>query len=130
MEQVTAHFILYVADEQASAAYWSQALALQPALQVPGMTEFHLRDGVILGLMPDAGIRALLGESLPDPAMAAGTPRSEVYLVTRGAHAAHRRAIDAGGTELSAVELRGWGHRAGYILTPDGHVLAFAEAST
>ena len=37
--------------------------------------------------------------------------------------------VDAGATELSPVEPRGWGHRAGYVLTPDGHVLAFSESA-
>ena len=76
-----AHFILYVRDQEASRRFWEQGLGLPPALHVPGMTEFHLREGVVLGLMPERGIRALLGERLPDPAAAAGVPRAELYLL-------------------------------------------------
>ena len=120
------HFILYVRDAETSVRFWSNALAIAPALHVPGMTEFHLADGVILGLMPAAGIKRLLGDPLPDPQEVLETPRAEVYLVVADPFAAHARALAAGARELSEVQQRDWGHVAGYALTPDGHVLAFA----
>ena len=61
------HFILYVADQAAATAFWRAVLDLAPSLDVPGMTEFMLGSGVVLGLMPEASIRALLGAVLPDP---------------------------------------------------------------
>jgi predicted enzyme related to lactoylglutathione lyase len=122
-----AHFILYVADQDASARFYEQVLQLTPRLHVPGMTEFELPGGAVLGLMPQAGIQRLLGAALPDPAAAAGVPRTELYLVVDDAEAAHTRALAAGASELSAVAPRDWGHHAGYSLDPDGHVLAFAR---
>ncbi|MBM4063632.1 MAG: glyoxalase [Planctomycetes bacterium] len=126
---MAAHFVLYVADQRASAAFYARALGLEPRLDVPGMTEFDLGDGAVLGLMPEAGIRRLLGARLPDPARARGVPRAELYLVVGDADACHRRALAAGAVELSAPAARDWGHRVGYCLDPDAHVLAFASAA-
>jgi len=125
----TAHFILYVADQGRSTAFYRAVLAREPRLDVPGMTEFELGPGAVLGLMPEAGIRRLLGAALPDPAQASGIPRAELYLVVADAAAAHRRALAAGARELSPIQARDWGHRVGYSLDPDGHVLAFAEVA-
>lgn len=122
-----AHFILYVADQARSAAFYGQVLGRPPRLDVPGMTEFHLPGGATLGLMPETGIRALLGARLPDPAPGNGTPRAELYLVVDDPGAFHARALAAGAVELSPLRARGWGHLAAYAMDPDGHVLAAAR---
>lgn len=120
------HVILYVADQARSTAFYSAVLHLRPTLNVPGMTEFELPGQTILGLMPEAGIRKLLGQHLPDPALARGTPRVELYLLVDSPEVYHRRAIAAGAVEVSGLILRDWGHRASYCLDPDAHVIAFA----
>lgn len=122
-----AHTILYVADQERSTAFYARALAREPILCVAGMTEFELLPGCILGLMPAAGARRLLGARGPDPQVVAGPPRCELYLVVPDAAAHHARALAAGAVEVSALAPRDWGHRAAYSLDPDGHVLAFAE---
>ncbi|QLQ08683.1 MAG: glyoxalase [Anaerolineae bacterium] len=96
-----------------------------PSLDVPGMTEFRLSAACVLGLMPEAGIKRLLGSRLPDPAQAAGI-RAELYLRVANALEYHRRALEAGAIELSEPRDRDWGDRVAYA-GPDGHVLAFAE---
>lgn len=123
---MTAHFILYVADQAASARFYRAVLAVEPRLDVPGMTEFAL-DGAVLGLMPVAGIRRLLGDALPDPTAGAGVPRAELYLVVDDPASLHARALAAGARELAPLAARDWGHAAAYSLDPDGHVLAFAR---
>ncbi|MBI5362508.1 MAG: VOC family protein [Planctomycetes bacterium] len=123
------HFILYVADQRISTAFYARALGLEPRLDVPGMTEFELEGGAVLGLMPESGIRRLLGERLPDPARARGIPRAELYLGVEDVEASHRRALAAGAVELSPAMDRDWGQRVAYALDPDGHVLAFAAPS-
>lgn len=123
------HFILYVSDQAAATAFWQVVLDCPPALDVPGMTEFALGTQVMLGLMPEAGIRSLLGPSLPDPAAARGIPRAELYLVVEDAAAYHARAMAAGAIELSAMTRRSWGDNAACSLDPDGHVVAFATRS-
>jgi catechol 2,3-dioxygenase-like lactoylglutathione lyase family enzyme len=121
-----AHFIFYVGDQAAATAFWQAVLDCPPALDVPGMTEFALGPQVVLGLMPEAGIRSLLGPELPDPAAARGIPRAELYLVVDDAAAYHARAQAAGAIELSELTQRSWGDNAAYSLDPDGHVIAFA----
>jgi len=119
--------ILYVRDQAASRAFYAAALAAEPRLDVPGMTEFELFPGCVLGLMPEKGIKRLL-PALPDPEKAAGLPRAELYLSVPDPEAYHARALAAGAKELSPLEPRGWGDKAAYSLDPDGHVLAFAAA--
>jgi catechol 2,3-dioxygenase-like lactoylglutathione lyase family enzyme len=123
------HWILYVADQARSTRFYRAALACAPRLDVPGMTEFGLPGGAVLGLMPEASIRRLLGAVLPDPARARGVPRAELYLLVDDPAAAHARALAAGAHELSPLLPRDWGHVAAYALDPDGHVVAFARAA-
>lgn len=120
------YFILYVADQERSMLFYSAVLDMGPRLHVPGMSEFGLPGGGVLGLMPEQGIRKLLGPALPDPASGRGVPRCELYLVVDDPAAWHGRSLAAGARELSAPQPRGWGHRVAYSLDPDGHVLAFA----
>ncbi len=122
----TTHLILYVADQARSTTFYTVVLGITPALNVPGMTEFTLNEGVILGLMPEEGINRLLGPSLPDPRQARGIPRAELYLRVDRPENYHRRALAAGATELSPLLLRDWGDTAAYSLDLDGHVIAFA----
>jgi uncharacterized glyoxalase superfamily protein PhnB len=126
---IKTHFILYVKDQAQSAEFYVRVLNCQPSINVPGMTEFALSETCVLGLMPEAGIKRLLGDCLPDPAQAAGIPRAEIYLRVENASAFHRRALEAGATELSGFADRDWGDRVSYCLDLDGHVLAFAENS-
>ncbi len=120
-------FILYVADQSISTNFYTRALGQEPTLNVPGMTEFSLSEDCSLGLMPETGIKQLLGDSLPDPSTGVGIPRSEIYLHLDDPAEAHKRALRAGAKELSPILKRDWGDRAAYSLDPDGYVLAFAE---
>lgn len=122
-----ADVILYVADQQASAAFYRALLGRAPVLDVPGMTEFLLADRCKLGLMPAAGIARLLGDAVPHPDTGAGIPRCELYLQTPDARASFERAIAAGAHPVSAPKARDWGDVVGYVADPDGHVLAFAQ---
>lgn len=121
---MAAHLILYVADPPAAARFWRAALGRAPRLEVPGMTEFDLGGGAVLGLMPEAGIARLLGV---DPVAGRGGPRAELYLHVPDVALAHARAVAAGAVELSPPAARGWGDTAAYSRCPDGHILAFAS---
>ena len=122
-----AYFIFNVRDQERSTAFYTQVFGHAPRLHVPGMTEFEIAEGVVLGLMPETGIRRLLGSALPDPANGRGAARAELYLPVTDVAAYHARAIAAGATELSAGARRSWGHWVAYSLDPDSHVLAFAK---
>ena len=119
------NFILYVKDQAKSRDFYAAALCMAPRLDVPGMTEFELAPGCVLGLMPEKGIKRLLPE-LPDPEKGRGIPRAEVYLSVLDPAASHSKAVAAGARELSPLSPRDWGDRAAYSLDPDGHVLVFA----
>lgn len=124
MHPARVHIILYVRDQAASTAFYRAALGLEPALDVPGMTEFVLGERTVLGLMPEAGAARLLG---CDPTAGGRPPRAELYLVIDDPGAAHARALAAGATELSPLAARDWGDEAAYSSDLDGHVLAFAR---
>jgi len=121
------HFILFVRNQGISRRFYERVLRSLPSLDVPGMTEFELPGGAILGLMPERGIHRLLAPRLPDPASAAGVARSELYLLVADPEERHTRALAAGAQELSALALRDWGHEVAYSLDPDSHVLALAR---
>jgi predicted enzyme related to lactoylglutathione lyase len=123
----TAYFILYVEDQELSTELYSTILSCPPRLDVPGMTEFELTGGSVLGLMPITGIKRLLGDALPDPQAASGVPRAELYLLVGDPEQYLERAVTAGAQLLSPLQDRNWGHSAGYCLDPDGHVIAFAR---
>jgi len=122
-----AYFIIYVADQRQSADFYRKVLEREPIVDVPGITEFPIRDGTILGVMPLTSAAKLIGathfaESPPQRA-----PRAELYLVVEAPGSYHARALANGATELSPMQERDWGHRAAYSMAPNGHVLAFAE---
>lgn len=124
-----AHFIFYVRDQGLSATFYAEVLGTQPRLHVPGMTEFELGDGLVLGLMPQANAHRLLGDCIDQsPSSHDPKARAELYLHVDEVRRWHDRALAAGARELSAPAVRDWGHEAAYSLDPDGHVLAFARA--
>ena len=118
-----AHLILYVADQQGSTAFYSDVLNAAPSLDVPGMSEFSLNNGAVLGLMPISGAAKLLKLEIGET----DVPRAEVYVVVDSAAEFHNRALQAGARELSPLAPRDWGHTAAYSMDPDNYVLAFAE---
>lgn len=119
-------FILYVADQAGSTAFYRTLLRREPLLNVPGMTEFELSPGVKLGLMPEQGIARIICGPLPHPATAQGVPRCELYWLVDDLDAAMQQARAAGALEVSSAADRDWGHRAAYFADPDGNVLAVA----
>jgi len=120
-------FIIYVADQEKSYNFYKQLLQLDAKLNVPGMTEFNLRDNVKLGLMPENGIAKILSNKVPHPKEGTGIPRCEIYLKVYNAVEYIRRGIQLGGMEISKFQLRDWGDKVGYISDLDGHIIAFAE---
>ena len=120
-------FILYVANQNKSKEFYQELLKITPDLDVPGMTEFELTDGVKLGLMPENGIAKILTDKVPHPKDGNGIPRCELYLKVENAEVYIRRGIQLGGKEISRLTKRDWGDKVGYISDLDGHIIAFAE---
>jgi catechol 2,3-dioxygenase-like lactoylglutathione lyase family enzyme len=116
--------ILYVSDQTRSRDFYGEVLGVEPSLDVPGMTEFDIGDAK-LGLMPTSGIKALLGDAIPEPDSAIS--RCELYLVVDDPIAYAARARSAGAIELSSLQLRDWGDEVAYFVDHDSHVIAFAR---
>jgi hypothetical protein len=121
---VRAHFVLFVTDQGASSRFFRAALAQEPSLDAPGMTEFTLGENCVLGLMPASGIRRLLGRA---DVGSTGTSCAELYLYVPDPQSFHDRAVAAGAEPLSALQPRDWGDEAAYSRCPDGTLLAFAR---
>ena len=121
------YFLLYVNDQRRSADFYKKVLELRPILDVPGITEFRLKDDTVLAVMPVKSAAKLIGPEHFQQSPAPRSPKAEVYLVVDDPAGYHRRALDCGATELSPMQARNWGHHAAYSMDPDGHVLAFAE---
>ncbi len=119
--------IFFVKDQGKTTEFYSKVFNLEPTLNVPGMTEFTLPDGTMLGFMPNSGIKKLMGEKLPDPASASGIPRSEIYLMVDNPIEYHNRALQLGAKEVQPLQIMGWGQQAAYSLDADGHILVFAD---
>lgn len=127
---ITAHTILFVADQVKSAEFYSRVLTIEPRLNVPGMTEFEIANGAILGLMPRDSAGRLFGNKVKIVGEGDVGKSAELYLLVDDAAAYFQRAIEAGAREISPLTLRDWGHRAGYCLDPDGHIVAFAQSTS
>ena len=124
---MNAFCIYYVKSQTEATEFYSKVLAIEPTMNVPGMTEFTLSDGTKLGFMPEEGIRKLLGEKCPAPTDGGVALRAEIYLMVKDATQYHARAIDNDATELKPFQMMPWGQEVAYSLDADGHVLAFAE---
>ena len=124
---ITAHTILFVADQARSTEFYSRVFDREPDLNVPGMTEFEISSGSILGLMPRDSASRLFGNDVKIVGEGDVGRSAELYLLVDNAAAYLQRAIKAGAREISPLTSRDWGHRAGYCLDPDGHIIAFAE---
>lgn len=120
--------VLYVADQTRAAAFYREVLESDPVVDVPGMTEFLLPGGSVLGLMPIEGVRRLLPR-LPAAGALRGGPCAEIYLAVEDPEASYRKAVAAGATALDPASSRDWGDDVAYVLDPDGHVVAFAVAT-
>lgn len=88
------------------------------------MTQFELGNGCVLGLMPKAGIKRLLGEELF--VQEGASPKAELYLRVDKAEDYCDRARKLA-QEVSPLEMRNWGDLAAYYLDPDGHLIALAS---
>ena len=121
------YFLLYVNDQRRGAEFYKKVLGLEPIVDVPGITEFRLKDDTVLAVMPVESAAKLIGGRHFPGSATPSSPKAEVYLVVDDPVRYHQRSLDCGGTELSPMQPRKWGHRAAYSMDPDGHVLAFAE---
>lgn len=127
MRITATEFILYVADQARSTAFYRSLLGCEPILNVPGMTEFSLGHGTKLGLMPEQGIARIISGPMPHPSQGYGVPRCELYFVVEDLDSAMHQALLAGAVVVDPAADRDWGHRVAYFADPEGHVVALAS---
>lgn len=118
------HLILYVKDQTVSTEFYTSLLEKEPALNVPGMTEFNLSEHTILGIMPAADIRRLLEDKVQ---LSNDFIKAELYFVVDDLEHYVNRAKSLKIKIISDIQERNWGHNAAYFLDPDNYVIAFAE---
>ncbi|HYF82989.1 MAG TPA: VOC family protein [Clostridia bacterium] len=119
-------FILYVRDQEKSKHFYESLLNISPSLDVPGMTEFTLSKGIILGIMPGDGIEKILDNKVGNPNRIDGLPRCEVYLFVDNPDNYYEKAIEIGGQGISKGAKRNWGDYVSYCSDFDGNIIAFA----
>ncbi len=119
--------IIYVADQERSTTFYKAILNKEPILNVPGMTEFHLTNDLLLGIMPENSIAKILTDKTPHPSTGNGIPRCELYLFPDDIEEMYERALKAGAKEISKIQDRDWGDAVGYLADLDGHILALAK---
>jgi len=122
-----AHIILYVHDQNKSREFYKAVLHREPVLDVPGMTEFKLSNYLTIGLMPNKGIKKLLGNKIKNPDEFLEASKAELYLYVNNPQAEFDNACKAGATGLSNAEKRDWGHVVAYCRDFDNHIVAFAK---
>ena len=127
MENSQFELILYVEDQEKSTTFYRHILALDPSLEVPGMTEFNLNDSLKLGLMPNQGISKIVTPVMLHPKKGTGIPRCELYIKTQNAEQLFANSLQHGALLVSTFSLRNWGDTVGYVADPDGHIIAFAK---
>lgn len=121
------HTIFFVKDQAESTKFYQAILGMDPILNVPGMTEFKLSEQHVLGLMPEAGIKRLLGDKIEIPAEKNNFPNAELYLCVNDPQMYYDRALKNGAREMSPVLPRNWGANAGYVMDMDNNLIAFSS---
>jgi uncharacterized glyoxalase superfamily protein PhnB len=122
--------ILYVENQNISKNFYKNILEINPRLDVPGMTEFEINSGCILGLMPYKNIKVIIPQSFSKFFLDSNIPSCELYIITNEIDRKIKLAIENGAKILSPFEMRNWGHEVVYFSDPDSHILAFAKIAT
>lgn len=116
-----AYTIAYVADVEASLAFYEKAFGLKRRFVAPGGGYGELETGATaLAFAQHDTARGNLGH---DYVAADASPRPlglEVGLATADVPAACERAVAAGATLLAAPVTKPWGQTVAYVRCPDG----------
>jgi len=121
------HIILYVSNQENSTKFYSDLLNKKPILQILGMTEFQLNNFTKLGLMPEKSIEKIVSDTMPNPNLANGIPKCELYLFVDNVTKTFKKAIKLGAKEINLPKDRDWNDFVGYVSDFDGNILAFAK---
>lgn len=121
------YFIIYVDNLEKTKLFYELLFKINPILDVPGMCEFKLPDGAILGIMPNTSLEKLFGKDYELQKNRKSLPSTEFYFLVDDALLLHKRAIQLGASEIKEFTEMDWGDKVAYSINHDGHILAFAE---
>ncbi|MCA1727393.1 MAG: VOC family protein [Actinobacteria bacterium] len=114
------HVILFVADLDASVAFYRDVIGLDVRFTEHGYAELDT-EGTRLALFERSRVPSLIRRSPGAPG-----PTSEVVLEVADA-AGEAERLRALGVKATGPVDRPWGHRTVHVLDPDGHVVELAE---
>ena len=123
------HIILTVSDISKSRMFYNLLFNITPIVDESNICEFQLTENLILGLQnEDLKLKNFDPDIYMRFAQNKHTGGEEIYIEHSDAEGIHTKALQLGCLELSPFKERNWGHKVGYSINHDGHILAFAEA--
>ncbi len=121
------HFIIYVEDLSKTKLFYELLFNITPIIDEPGMCEYELPDGSLLGIMPNTSMEKLFGKSFEKQKNRKALPKTEFYFHVDDALSLHKRALQLGALEIREYAEMDWGDNVAYSINHDGHILAFAD---
>lgn len=121
--------LVYVADVEASLAFFERAFGLARRFVAPGGGYGELETGATaLGFADHATARDAVGHDYVEAASSAKPLGMEIGFVTDDVAAAVQRAVAAGATLLKAPTQKPWGQTVAYVRAPDGTLVELCTA--
>jgi catechol 2,3-dioxygenase-like lactoylglutathione lyase family enzyme len=118
--------ILAVRELPRAVAFWREAFALVPRVEVPVYVELELPGGLALGLYERQGFGRNTGQ-LPAEVPPGQLSPTELYFRCEDLEGAIARLERLGARCLSPRAPRDWGDEAAYYADPDGNVVVVAR---
>lgn len=120
------HIILFVESQELSTLFYENLFFKKPDLNVRGMTEFHINDQLVVGLMPISGIEKIVQNKLSSPSLAKDVAKCELYLMVDDFQKEYERLLNLNIQLISPAQNRDWGHRVAYFSDLDSNLIAIA----
>lgn len=105
-----------------SRTFYEKVLGIDADDTVPSRLYFHCGDFIVALIDWSGEAHGRRGDFHPLP--------DNLYFATDDLDAAFTRAVDAGATITSSIEMRPWDERSFYCTDPDGHPLCFVDDTT
>jgi lactoylglutathione lyase len=124
-----AYTIAYVADVEASLAFFERAFGLKRRFVAPGGGYGELETGATaLAFAQHGTARDSLGRDYVAADASPAPLGVEIGLVTTNVAAACERAVQAGAVLLKAPTVKPWGQTVAYVRCPDGVLVELCTA--
>lgn len=121
--------IMYVADVEASLAFFEKAFGMKTRVVQAGIYGEVESGETTLAFGSFATGQQHLPDGYVAGAPSASTVSVELSLVSDTVEEDFARAIESGALALQAPELKPWGQTSSYLRTPDGIIVDLASAA-